>query len=135
MPQIDRCHTQVENALKKAGWTLIHPPQTLYIEFRYLLVDIEARREQNGTQKHILFAEVKCFRQNTTNELFTAIGQYIIYQASLDSENDATPLYLAIPKTAYDTIFTKTIRAAIQQHRIKLLVVDLEKEEISQWIE
>ena len=62
---------------------------------RTIYIDIEATQGSNGTGETILLAEVKCFpdRNSTTRELYSAIGQYIIYQTMLAERNIATPLH------------------------------------------
>lgn len=59
--------------------------------------------------------EVKCFSNLAEHirDLYIAIGQYIVYQAMLDELNNPTPLYLAVPKTAYDRLFDGVIQRAI----------------------
>ena len=44
-----------------------------------------------------------------------------------------SPLFLVIPETIYDTIFDKVVRQVCRQQQAKIIVVDLEKESITQW--
>jgi hypothetical protein len=80
---------------------------------------------------------VKCFPDpdNTTRDLYTAFGQYLIYRVILAEVEENAPLYLAIPETAYNNIFDSTIQRAIRDNGIKLMIVNLETELIVQWIE
>jgi hypothetical protein len=82
-------------------------------------------------------AEIKCFSgaQSRTTDLYIAVGQYILYQAVLDQIQDTTPLYLAIPDTIYHDVFDASVRYAMHNHRIRLLIVDLAAERVVQWIE
>jgi hypothetical protein len=80
----------------------------------------------------VLFSEVKCFPdvEDTTRELYIAVGQHIIYQAVVAELGDATPLYLTIPHSVYDTVFDSTIRHTIRDNNIRILVVNVETETI-----
>jgi len=45
-------------------------------------------------------------------------------------------LYLAIPIQVYQRLFVKqVVNAIIHESRLKLIVVDLEREEVIQWLE
>jgi XisH protein len=73
--------------------------------------------------------EAKCFAEGSaeTNEMYTAIGQYLVYRSWLKPKGLADNLYLAIPKSAYDGIFSRMGMAAVTENAIKMIVVDLEK--------
>jgi hypothetical protein len=49
--------------------------------------------------------------------------------------NMTMPLYLAIPKSVFDTIFDTAVQRALRDNGIKLLIVNLETETVTQWIE
>jgi hypothetical protein len=133
MPSRDRCQIHVENALKKEDWQVSPRPQSIYIPGRRnpLLADIRASR----SDVEIIIAEVKCFEDNLVNELYTSIGQWLVYRSLLDLAGDPTPLYLAIPVVAYHGIFKLIAMPVIARTGIKLLVVDMNSEEIAQWID
>jgi hypothetical protein len=80
---------------------------------------------------------VKCFAGpgDRTREVYIAIGQYIIYRALMAELRIAIPLYLAVPLDAYNNLFEPAAKRAVKDSRIKLLVVDIETEEIVQWID
>ncbi|HRF95984.1 MAG TPA: element excision factor XisH family protein, partial [Aggregatilineales bacterium] len=69
-----------------------------------IVIDIRANYGLNGQSRQILLVEVKCFADSSeyTRDLYVAIGQYVVYQAMLNELKNSTPLYLAIPLTAYD---------------------------------
>lgn len=100
-------------------------------------MDVQASQCTNGNHERILLAEIKCFpdRNNTTREIYIAIGQYIFYRAVLAEVRDTTPLYLAIPEAVYLTIFDVYVHRAIIDNKIRLLVVNIDQEQIVQWIE
>jgi hypothetical protein len=81
MPKLDQCHEQVVRALQKDGW-VVNTPYSLFVHKRRAYVDLSAMRQVNGTRQQILLVEVKCFadRKSSADELYGAIGQYIIYR-------------------------------------------------------
>jgi hypothetical protein len=124
-------------AFYKDKWEVATTPRRIKRGKRTIHIDIEAWRNINGKLRQVLLAEIKCFasRSRTTRELYAAIGQYIIYRTILAELNMTIPLYLAIPKTVYDTVFDMSVRRAMSDNNIKLVIVDLEAEVITQWIE
>lgn len=131
------------NALRKDGW-LVDPKQYFIRSGELTLVtDIRARRRDNGIRREIIVVEVKCFSKRRfyrndlyRNDLYSGIGQYIIYRNSLRIENIEATLYLAIPVHIYRTLFKlDVIRATLSEVQIKLIIVDIEAEEIVQWID
>ena len=104
---------------------------------RKIHIDIEASRPANGRRQQMLLVEVKCFPdpENTTRELYTALGQYLIYRTILHDRGIAAALYLAVPAAVFETIFDTIVRRVTTAYAIKLLVVDLDAEVITQWIE
>ncbi len=137
MPRYDDCHPQVVRALEKAGWTVNDAPFKVKRLKRQIYIGLEATRHTNGSQQQILLAEVKCFpdTSSVTTELYTAIGQYLIYQAMLAELRIEMPLYLAIPEETYNNEFDMVVHRAITDSKIKLLIVNLESERVTQWIE
>ena len=137
MPALDYCHPIVVRALENDGWTVNFSPSPFYVEGRYVFIDIQASRGGNGSAEQVLLAEIKCFpdRTSTTRELYIAVGQYIIYRTVLAELQNPTPLYLAVPATVYESIFDSTVKRAISDNRIKIVVVHLDEERIVQWIE
>jgi hypothetical protein len=138
VPKLDECHHQVVHALEKAGWVVAPRPYTLYIDKTHRLhIDIEARFQQKGHVRSVMVVEVKCFDDpdTATTDLYTAIGQYLVYRALLEQKQVAIPLYLAVPEEAYQGIFRRMAMPVIQQNRIKILVVQLSDEVIAQWLD
>jgi hypothetical protein len=137
MPAIDYCQPQIIRALEKEGWRVESSPLKVVTPTRYVYFDAELTRKINGSQEHIMLAEVKCFpnQDDTTTDLYIAIGQYLLYRAILAEARQNIPLYLAIPKVAYKTIFDVVAKRVIEESKIKVLVVNLDAEEIDQWIE
>jgi hypothetical protein len=127
----------VIRVLQKDGWRVDSAPYTLYLMPRYVYIDAALSRGVNGSQQHMMIVEVKCFpdEDNTTRDLYIAIGQYLLYRAMLVELEQPYPLYLAVPNTIFDSIFDKPVLRVITESAIKLLVIDLSVERVVQWIE
>lgn len=134
---LDTCHEQIVRALQNDGWIVDDRPRRLSHDGRVIFIDLRATRQANGSTQPILLAEIKCFpdRKDTSQELYTAVGQYIIYRAMLVERKIEIPLYLAIPDEVYRDMFDSTVQRAIGDNRIKLVIVNLETETITQWRE
>ena len=104
---------------------------------RRVFVDLLATRGTNGSRQEIALVEVKCFPdpQNTSQEIYTAVGQYIIYRAMLRELELDIPLYLSIPEAIFNDVFDVIVRRAIQENQIKLVIVNLDEEKIVRWSE
>jgi XisH protein len=141
MPAIDNCEPMIRNALLKEGWTVERSPFFLRSGIFTLFADIRMRKEAhkgNGTGRSIIIVEVKCFSdlKMFQDELYRAVGQYLIYQHAVSAEGILGDVFLAIPTTAYVRIFSESLlQGIIKQVRMKLIVVDLEREEVNQWID
>jgi hypothetical protein len=136
MPAIDVCEPAVIRALEKAGWVVTNRP--FYIRFQepksdYIFADL--RLQQIDSEKTIIVAEVKCFEQSLLDEFYRAVGQYILYRQALCLQRIDAPIYLAVPLTVYETFFQKpVIAASVTDVQMKVIVVNLEKEEVARWI-
>jgi glucose-6-phosphate 1-dehydrogenase len=137
MPAFDQCHEQVVHALEKEGWRIETQHVRLAAGRRRAFVDLRATRQVNGHRQQIMLVEVKCFseRNDASQELYTAIGQYLIYRAMLAEVDDATSLYLSVPDEIFATVFDSAARRVIQESQIKLVIVSLATERVVQWIE
>ncbi|WP_225906671.1 MULTISPECIES: element excision factor XisH family protein [Thermoleptolyngbya] len=64
-----------------------------------------------------------------------ALGQYDIYRYLLEEIAPDRKLYVAVNKVAYNTFFAQDVTQLIlNKHRLPVIVVDIETEEILQWI-
>lgn len=69
-------------------------------------------------------------------EFETALGQYLIYQTFLSLTHPQYKIYLAVGDKIYEKFFTKVaIQLILKKYGILLLVVNINKEEILQWID
>ncbi len=64
-----------------------------------------------------------------------AVGQYLVYREVLALTNPNTALYLAIPTHIYVGRIGETYREVLQHNHVKIIVVDIKREVIDQWIE
>jgi hypothetical protein len=137
MPALDSCHPQVVRALEKAGWKVRNHPLVLETALSHLFIDIIAERSVELNDQEIIVVKAKCFSASKayTVELYQAIGQYLIYRELLINLDIADPLYLAIPERAFESVFKPLAMEAILKTGIKLLVVDMEREVITQWLD
>ncbi len=135
MPSFDRCHDQVMRALEKDGWRITEQQVLMKVGRRRVFIDLLATHGANGSRQEIALVEVKCFSdpQNTSQEIYTAIGQYILYRAMLRELELDIPLYLSIPVTIFNAVFDAPVQRALNESQIKLIVVDLDEEQIVQW--
>lgn len=68
-------------------------------------------------------------------DLEQAIGQYVLYRLLLNQVDPGREIYLAITEFTYDEIFSEPIgKVVINDPPLKLLIVDVEKIEVKQWI-
>lgn len=134
MPAEDLQHKVVVNALIKEGWHI--DKEQVYIRFgsKRLWIDLRASKS-NGS---VVLIEIKGFdtRASVVESLAQAVGQYILYRAALRyREITDIPLYLAVPKSIYDTLFNEPIGDWTRREAaINLLVFDSDREEVVEWI-
>lgn len=133
----DFFHNAVRLALEKDGWLVTDDP--LYFRLTALVkirIDLGAEK-LIGAEKHNqkIAVEVKSFiGPSAISEFHTAIGQFLKYRIALEQEDYERVLYLAISKDIHQEFFTDTfIQTVLERYNIKLLVFDIQKEEIVLW--
>lgn len=136
MPAFDRCHEQVVHALQQDGWRVLRQHMKLAFSQRRVFVDLQVARGDNGNRQEILLIEVKCFGDADLylQDIYTAIGQYVTYRVILMDMNVNIPLYLSIPEVVFAS-FEPAIQRAFRDHHIRIIVINLEAEKVTQWIE
>ncbi len=136
MPRLDNCHQQFIHALQKEKWKIDSKPLYLKLRGYEFYIDVVARRLSSASEEIVLIIEVKCFPENRSQQeqLYTAIGQFEIYRDILEAYQLADKLYIAIPLHAYEGVFQAIGSKMIEKANIKLIVFDVEKEEIVQWL-
>jgi hypothetical protein len=137
MPRRDIYHDTVKNALIKDGWTITDDPFALPFGLHNLYVDLGAEQmlaaEKNGAQ---IAVEIKSFSgRSEVDDLENALGQYLLYRSLMQRRYPGHTLYLAIPKDAFDGVFSSELgRVVREDYALKLVVFDPDQEVIQQWL-
>lgn len=138
MPAIDRCEPQIVHALEKDGWLVTHQPFAIHIDKTrggYIFADLRLYKPQTG--QSAIVVEVKCFesKRSFLDEFYQAVGQYIVYRNALILNDIQSPVFLAVPSSVFRSLFQQAlIEAVLRDTRINIVVIDLEKEELLEWI-
>lgn len=137
MPAKDTYHHAVKNALLKDGWTITADPYLIKYEDAELYADLAAEKpiaaERQGQK---IVVEIKSFiGRSLMYDFHGALGQYIVYRNLIQLTAPEYRLYLAIDDIVYQDFFKrKSIQAITNENQVLLMVVEMAKEEILQWI-
>lgn len=137
MPRIDVIHNAVKNALIKDGWTITDDPLTIRQGRLRLYADLAAEHpfaaERNGQR---IVVEVKSFvGKSFIRELEGALGQYFIYLVYLEKIDPSRKLFLAVSEAVFKKFFLREeIKLVTDRFRVALVAVNVENEEVVQWI-
>lgn len=133
----DKFHDVVKNALIKEGWTITNDP--LFIQFGGvdLYVDLGAEKmlaAQKDNEK--IAVEIKSFLGDSTiSDFHQALGQLLNYRLILRRQEPERILYLAVPFDIYESFFKlEFTQIDIIDYQLKIIVYNIDKEVISQWI-
>ena len=134
---LDKIHDAVKNALIKDGWIIMADPFEIRYKDLRVYADLAAERPftaERDDQKIVV--EVKSFiGRSSTSEFEKALGQYNLYLSFLEETNPEHKLYLAISETAKEQFFDKlAIRHVIKRFSLPIIVVEIQKEEVLEWI-
>jgi hypothetical protein len=134
----DRFHHVVKAALIKAGWSITHDPLIIKVGGVDMEIDLGAEQvlaaERAGEK---IAVEVKSFLVSASaiSEFHKALGQFINYRTALRREEPDRVLYLAVPDLAYNSFFQLDFPASVvDENGVKLLVYDIQLEQIVRWI-
>ena len=133
----DQMHESVKAALIKDGWTIKNEPLTIRWDHAQLAIDLGAEKillaERPG---ELIAVEVKSFlRSNSIPELQKAVGQYLMYREALVTNDPERRILLATHQKVMAALLVQPQTAAfLQKYHIHLLIVDIQQEEIEQWI-
>lgn len=132
----DKVHHHVVNALKKDGWTITHDPFRVRWKTRNLQIDLGAERflaAEKDAEK--IAVEIKSFiGSNDLDDLYQAIGQYILYRRALGQTEPDRRLFLAINEEAYRLEFGDAEGESLRaEEKIMLLVFNQQTEEVVLW--
>ena len=138
MPRLDYLHNTVKNALNKDGWVITDDPFRISFGIRKVYVDLGAEKSLLAAEKgsERIAVEIKSFIGiSQMNDLENAVGQYIVYRTYLREVEPTRLLYLAVDSEAYAEVFSDISgRILLEANQIKLIVVDADLEEITEWI-
>ena len=137
MPAKDIYHNEVKNALLKDGWTITADPYFIKYEDAELYADLAAEKPiaaQRQGQKIVV--EIKSFvGRSLMYDFHGALGQYMVYRNLIQFTDPEYKLYLAIDDIVYKNFFQrKSIQLITNENKLLLMIVEMEKEEILQWI-
>lgn len=133
----DRFHQIVKTALIKDGWSVTHDPLQIKVGGVDMEIDLGAERllaAERGDEK--IAVEIKSFLATASaiSEFHTALGQFINYRAALRREEPDRVLYLAVPDLTYNSFFQLDFPASVlKENQVKLIVYDIELEQITEW--
>jgi XisH protein len=139
MPAIDSCEQNVVNALLKEGWEVVNRPYPIpwSPDLKYVFADFRIQSIEQPSRQ-LIVVEVKCFPNNRQMlaEFYGAIGQYLFYQTALEILQLDEPLFLAIPEVIYSGLFQfPIIQSIIRKVGVKLIVVNVDTEEVIRWLD
>jgi hypothetical protein len=132
----DLFHNTVRTVLDKDGWTITDEHLFIQVEDIDFFIDLAAEKilaaEKTGKK---IAVEIKSFLgASDVSEFHLALGQFLNYRSALKLTEPDRTLYLAVPEDVYDEFFRRRfIQRAIEEHQLKLLIFNPEKEEIVGW--
>ncbi|MFM7277536.1 MAG: element excision factor XisH family protein [Microcystis aeruginosa] len=127
----------INTPLIKGGRGDQHPYKIKYKDAE-LFADLAAEKpmaaERNGRK---IVVEIKSFLSPSPMRDFEiALGQYILYRNLISLTEPEYQIYLAIKDSIYENFFQReSIQAIVKINQLLLLVVEMEKEKILQWID
>ncbi|MFN0035521.1 MAG: element excision factor XisH family protein [Saprospiraceae bacterium] len=135
----DKYHYIVREALEKDGWVITHDPY----RFRYLTskdqeIDLGAERGIIGAERGVdkIAVEIKSFLADSPlQDLYKAVGQYLLYLDGLEQLEPNRSLYLAMPDVVLESEFNQELLLKfLFKHNIKLIVFNIEAAKIEKWL-
>ena len=97
MARKDAYHDIVKNALEKDGWTITSEPLRLVVDDVGVQIDLGAEQQPIAAEKD---------GENIAVEIKSFVEPSIINEMGKQPER---ALYLAVPETAYDGIFSRPV--------------------------
>jgi hypothetical protein len=137
MPAKDLYYDAVKSALIKDSWTILADPYLIKYKDIDLYADLAAERpisvEREGQK---IVVEIKSFvGRSLMTDFHLAVGQYKVYQTLLQETVPECDLYLAIDDITYNNFFRREgIKFLVRSNQIKFFVVNIDEQEILQWL-
>jgi hypothetical protein len=132
----DIFHDTVIKGLEKEGWVITDDPLRIRSGRVDMQIDLGAEKiiaAEKGEEK--IAVEIKSFISSSNiSEFHTALGQFLNYRFALQEQQPQRFLYLAVPKTPYETFFQLPfIVNVIANVQLSLIVYDPNEEVIILW--
>jgi hypothetical protein len=133
----DIYHEHVRIALEKDGWTITDDPLRLKWRGRNMLIDLAAEKillaEKDARR---IAVEVKSFiGTSEMDDLYNAVGQFIMYRKALKRVEPDRELYLAIRHDVYKELFDDPSDDSLdREDGVKLVIFDPHTKEVVLWI-
>lgn len=137
MPARDIYHDAVKSALIKDNWAIVADPYLIQCQDINLSADISDSRpiaaEREG---HKIVVDIECFvGRSLMTDFHLAVGRYKLYQMLVEKTAPEYQLYLAIDDITYDNFFQRDgIDFLVRSSQINIFVVNIDEQEIVQWI-
>ena len=134
----DVIHDAVKQALTNDGWKITSEQYSIRYKTLKLAVDLAAERtiaaERPGRK---IAVEIKSFLSpSPVQDLKLAFGQYVLYLGVLEITEPERKLYLAVSHTVYEEFLSQEAVELIRNRfQVAVLVVDVVRQEVIQWIE
>ena len=112
----------------------------MYIAYggREIYIDLGTEKVTIGAEKENakIAVEIKSFlKPSPITDLQEAVGVYEIYRSVLNETQPYRQLYLAVPKRAYEGIFSERFgQLILETIKIRLIIFDDQQERIVKWI-
>jgi hypothetical protein len=138
MPAKNIYHDAVREALVADGWIITHDPFTAYIDQRRIHIDLAAGRGSIGAERggERIAIEVQSFLSaSPLDDLYRAVGQYVVYGAVLGRDDPDRELFLAVPVgiATLGILGEPLGRLAIAAAGMKLLVFHPTHRRVEEW--
>lgn len=137
MSSLDIIHQAVRAALIKAGWIITDDPLTLKYADLTVFADLGAQRTVGAQRdKERIIVEIKSFAgPSPVYEFERALGQFLIYRALAGLLGMKRSIHLAVSTTAFLEFFSReSIQMVLKTYNVSLLVVDVDAQEVTEWI-
>lgn len=133
----DKIHKPVKQALINDGWDVTDDPLILKIGRRTAKADLGAERLIGATRNHEKIAvEIKSFlNKSALTDFEKALGQYMVYARFLLKLQPERKIYLAVSEDTYSILQEIAFEMLIEYYHIRLIVIDIDGEEVIKWID
>jgi len=137
MPAKDLYHDAVKSALMKAGWVIVADPYRIQDkDFDWYTQQTDIRPIAAAREgRKIVVAMQRFVGRSLMIDFHHAVGQHAVYRSLMQARSSEYQLYMAIDDIIYENLFKREgIAFLTRMSQIHLLVVDIEGQEIVEWI-